>query len=311
MRILLVFGILQLLVSCQKQIELETTHEEITNQGTQRSSEVQVCHRTGNTSWQTITINENAVEAHLAHGDIIADADRDGFTKMNPCSIGSQNDCDDNNAAINPGVEEVCDNNIDDNCNGEIDENCIQTVEICGKTWMLKNLNVVNYRDGTPIPHITDDLEWQNATTGGWRYYQHSTANGMVYGKLYNRYAVMDPRGLAPAGWHIPSSEEWLELINCLGGWMVAGAALKSTTGWSNNEFCTNTSGFTALPGGFGDPTGEFGNIGDDGVWWSTSQDPINPPYDPIAYNLGGGSAEVITWFATNQHGLYVRCVKD
>jgi hypothetical protein len=65
---------------------------------------------------------------HLAHGDVVPDADGDGYTKVNSCGIGSQNDCVDNNAAINDGATEICDNGIDDNCNGQIDENCITSV---------------------------------------------------------------------------------------------------------------------------------------------------------------------------------------
>ena len=82
---------------------------------------------------------------------------------------------------------------------------------------MLKNLDVSKYRNGDDIPQVTDATTWANLTTGAWCYYENNTANGTVYGKLYNWFAVNDPRGLAPSGWHIPSQAEWVTLQNCLG----------------------------------------------------------------------------------------------
>ena len=78
------------------------------------------------------------MSAHIAHGDIVPDADGDGYTKVNPCGIGTQNDCNDNNAAINPGAKEICDNGIDDNCNGKIDEDCFKTVTFVARYGWLK-----------------------------------------------------------------------------------------------------------------------------------------------------------------------------
>ena len=82
--------------------------------------------------------------------------------------------------------------------------------------WTNRNLDVETYRDGTPIPQVTDPTAWEALTTGAWCYYANNTANGIIYGKLYNWFAVNDSRGLAPSGWHVPTRDEWFVLINYL-----------------------------------------------------------------------------------------------
>ncbi|MGB3079964.1 MAG: FISUMP domain-containing protein, partial [Saprospiraceae bacterium] len=83
-------------------------------------------------------------------------------------------------------------------------------VSIGCNTWMTKNLNVARYRNGEPIPKVTNSTTWASLTTGAYCYYANDSATyAAVYGKLYNWYAVNDPRGLAPEGWHIPSDFEW------------------------------------------------------------------------------------------------------
>jgi uncharacterized protein (TIGR02145 family) len=91
------------------------------------------------------------------------------------------------------------------------------TVVICNQTWMTRNLDVTTYRNGDAIPQITDNTAWANATSGAWCYYNNDPANGAIYGKLYNWYAVNDSRGLAPEGWKIASDDDWKELEMCLG----------------------------------------------------------------------------------------------
>ena len=156
----------------------------------------------------------------------------------------------------------------------------------------LKNLDVTTYRNGDPIPQVTSPTEWENLTTGAWCYYKNDPAYGAIYGKIYNGYAVTDPRGLAPEGWHIPNNAEWIELVNCLGGASVAGGALKSTGTieldpnglidelaglWATpNTGATNSSGFTALPSGFRGYQGWFGRAGFDADWWSATQNGPN-----------------------------------
>ncbi len=96
---------------------------------------------------------------------------------------------------------------------------------ICCQSWMTTNLDVDRYRNGDPIPHVTDPLVWKTLTTGAYCYYDNDSATyAAVYGKLYNWYAVNDPRGLAPEGWHVPTDFEWTTLADCLGGTSVAGS---------------------------------------------------------------------------------------
>ncbi|MFM9006100.1 MAG: FISUMP domain-containing protein, partial [Flavobacteriales bacterium] len=105
----------------------------------------------------------------------------------------------------------------------------IETVTIGSQQWMKKNLSVATYTDGTPIPQVTDPMEWMNLTTGAWCWYNNDSATyAATYGRLYNWYAVAgiydeacwaDPalcKQLAPIGWHVPSDAEWSMMINFL-----------------------------------------------------------------------------------------------
>ncbi|MBM3401498.1 MAG: hypothetical protein FJY21_04145 [Bacteroidetes bacterium] len=131
-----------------------------------------------------------------------------------------------------------------------------QTVTIGNQVWMTKNLDLDKFRNGDPIQEAKTNEEWKKAGENkqpAWCYYNNDPANGTKYGKLYNWYAVTDPRGLAPKGWHIPTDMEWTILIDYLGGPDVAGGKMKSTGSeyWkSPNREASNESGFSGLPGG-------------------------------------------------------------
>jgi uncharacterized protein (TIGR02145 family) len=112
-----------------------------------------------------------------------------------------------------------------------------QTVTIGAQVWTTKNLNVAIFRNGDPIPEAKTNEEWEAAGENKqpvWCYYENNAANGTKYGKLYNWYAVNDYRGLAPAGFHVPTDEEWTVLSTFLGGEDVAGKKLKSSSGWNS-----------------------------------------------------------------------------
>jgi hypothetical protein len=102
-------------------------------------------------------------------------------------------------------------------------------VVIGTQTWTACNLDVTTYRNGDAIPQVTDPTAWNNLTTGAWCYYENSSSLGCTYNKLYNWYAVNDPRGLAPVGYHVPTEAEIETLRQFLGGTTVAGGKLKST----------------------------------------------------------------------------------
>jgi uncharacterized protein (TIGR02145 family) len=207
---------------------------------------------------------------------------------------------------------------------GDVPGNCaVQTVTICDQTWMLKNLDVDHYRNGDSIPQVTDAAVWAALTTGAWCYYLNDPAYGPVYGKLYNWYAVNDPRGLAPTGWHVPTNDEWVSLINCLGGEYVAGGKLKETgtTHWDDpNVGATNETGFTALPGNLRQKSGAFSPLfatpflGIVGSFW-TSTEFISDldMFDNNAHNhfIPSFEASVQSPVEDKAYGFSVRCVKN
>ena len=125
-------------------------------------------------------------------------------------------------------------------------------IQIGTQFWMDRNLSETRYRNGDPIPLVTDAEEWEYTKTGAYCYYDNDENNIETYGLLYNWYAVADTRSIAPKGWHIPSYDEWIKLLEYLGGEEVAGNILKEegTEHWFCPNSNTNESGFSALPGG-------------------------------------------------------------
>ena len=202
----------------------------------------------------------------------------------------------------------------------DIDGNTYDTVRICNQAWTKKNLNVSRYRNGDIIPQVTDPTEWANLTTGAWCYYNNDSTNGDLYGKLYNWYAVNDPRGLTPEGWHVPSNGEWNNMTKFIDQsvdttaifWSgnFAGTALKDTAIWSFDGIRANSSGFNGLPGGSRSYNGNFNNIGSNGncYWWSFSQNNNTDAWSYYLYNQNEGVGKIYNHKA---HGFSVRCVKD
>ena len=185
------------------------------------------------------------------------------------------------------------------------------SVSICCQRWTTKNLNVAEYRNGDPIPKVSNNAEWEALTTGAYCYYNNdSAAYAAIYGKLYNWYAVNDPRGLAPEGWYSPTDIEWTGLSDCLGGNDVSGGPLKEigTAHWTTpNTGATNLSGFTSLPGGFRDNGGFFFNIGGAGTWWSSTEDTSgNAYYRGMSFN----NDDLVRSSFNKKWGFSVRCIK-
>jgi uncharacterized protein (TIGR02145 family) len=184
-------------------------------------------------------------------------------------------------------------------------------VKICNQTWMGCNLDVDTYLNGDIIPEVEDLSEWANLVTGAWCYWNNDPEFGAIYGKLYNWYALNDPRGLAPSGYHLPSDEEWTELENCLGGSSIAGGKLKEANlkHWlSPNINATDEIRFTALPGGWRFDYGSFYDIGYYGSWWSSTQDhSINSWSRHLNYSNG----RINRYSYKKGYGFSVRCVRD
>lgn len=190
---------------------------------------------------------------------------------------------------------------------------CAQTVKIGSQVWMTKNLDVSIFRNGDPIPEVKTAEEWKKAGENkqpAWCYYQNDPANGVKYGKLYNWYAVIDSRGLAPVGYHIPTDKEWTILTDYLGGKEEAGAKMKSKNGWDNNGNGTNSSGFSGVPGGlrFYNSVFPFYMIGESGDWWSSTEGDTDGAF---SRNLDSYDGKLRVAVSNKQDGLSVRCLKD
>jgi len=185
----------------------------------------------------------------------------------------------------------------------------VGAVTIGTQIWAVANLNVSTFHNGDTIPEAATNEAWVSAGQAGkpaWCYYNNDPANGKKYGKLYNWYAVNDPRGLAPDGWVISSNDDWAKLAYYLGGQKVAGTKLKSITGWKDGDNGNNESGFTGLPGGYRIENGIFANIGSNGIWWSSTESNSLTAFDHylvLSSSLGRSNSP-------KQRGESVRCLR-
>jgi hypothetical protein len=189
------------------------------------------------------------------------------------------------------------------------------SVTIGNQIWMSKNLSVARYRNGDVIPQVTDQTQWDGLTTGAWCWYNNDSATyAATYGRLYNWYAINDPRGLAPQGWHVPNDGDWKLLVKNLDGLAdtisfplrssTVGGLMKSTSGWNSpNTGATNSSGFAGFPGG-----SRGGNAGNYGRWWSSTETySTEAGYLGLDYN----TTFIYTVFRLKSMGNSVRCIKD
>jgi uncharacterized protein (TIGR02145 family) len=193
---------------------------------------------------------------------------------------------------------------------GDISSN-LDEVIIGSQVWASKNLDVSTFRDGDPIPEAKTKEEWVLASNNKqptWCYYNYDPFFGKKYGKLYNWYAVKDPRGLAPNGWKIPTQSEWRELINFLGGEQNAGTKLKSTEGWLEGRNGLNSSGFSGFPGGFCNIDGYTSGLGNYGDWWSSTERSEDLAW--VVPLTKAGESAFITGLE-KRRGHSVRCIRD
>ncbi len=162
----------------------------------------------------------------------------------------------------------------------DIDGNIYKTIKIGNQTWMAENLRVTKYMNGDGIPNITDNDEWASLSTGAFCNYNNTTNLDTIatYGRLYNWYALADPREIAPKGWRVPTNADWNELIELLGGDTIASNALKEAGDrhWADSYESTNSSGFTAIPSGWRDSSKNFTKIGYYCNYWAATETSSN-----------------------------------
>ncbi len=215
----------------------------------------------------------------------------------------------------------IADDGFTDGCGTviDIDDNVYQTVQIGDQCWMAENLKVTHYRDGTPIPLITESNDWNNTSAGAYCVY----GDADTYGNLYNWYAVNNGRNIAPEGWHIPTDEEIIELEMALGmseieandnqwrgideGSQLAGEADLWTNGDLENNSVFDTSGFNFLPSGYRTDNGYYGNLGTRGYFWSSSYESYSAWMRYISY----ANSMIYRGHAHRRIGYSVRCVRD
>jgi uncharacterized protein (TIGR02145 family) len=217
----------------------------------------------------------------------------------------------------------------------DIDGNAYSTLASGGRSWMRENLNVTRFRNGDPIPEAKTLQEWRMLGEQGspaWCHVAFEPGNDSRYGKLYNGYAVTDPRGLAPEGWGIPSRTDWEALLAALGirkvtdkyepsgyGFPAGADRLRATFAWQSGTLASsNTSGLTLVPAGGiatnkssdGRPRTYFFGQGAIARVWCTNQSQASGRsfLDWLGVNHDINSV----LFASDQltHGLSVRCVR-
>lgn len=221
----------------------------------------------------------------------------------------------------------------------DINGNIYPTIKICDQEWMAENLRVTTYRNGDAIKHAPSPDEWRSLSIGAWCSYENLSENDLIFGKLYNFYAVIDPRGLAPHGWHVASDADWKKLEICLGmspsdadkvGWRGSNEGEKLKQRPSKNPLvytidASNESGFSALFAGSRLGNGRYDGMGfesefwtstkygSSGAWWRSLQNSTNEIFRSGNDNdLVVDEREQVNYLLYwNNNGFSVRCVRD
>lgn len=205
----------------------------------------------------------------------------------------------------------------------DVEGNTYSTVTIGTQVWMAENLRTATFNNHSPITNITANTTWTVMSTPAYCWYNNDVTNKATYGALYNWYTVESGK-LCPLGWHVPTDREFQDLELYLGmspgtasgevgawDWRGTnqGTQMKSTSGWSTGNG-TNTSRFSALPGGYRyGLSGVFNDLGNLTYWWSSSNlgDPVNATYR----RLDGSNNGVFRGAVIKEGGKYVRCMKN
>lgn len=201
-----------------------------------------------------------------------------------------------------------------------------------GQQWLAENLRSTKYNDGTDIPLLADNSEWSKNLTPGstlpmmcWYNNDQSTYSANKFGALYNWYAINPSsngnKNVCPTGWHVPTDADWNTLIGFLDSGYdsnaqgtqstIAGGKLKSAgiEYWSSPNYdASNESKFSGLPGGIRIGDGSFDFVGEDGHWWSSTENDALTAWGRV---LDYGTAGVVRNFGMKRLGASVRCLKD
>ena len=199
----------------------------------------------------------------------------------------------------------------------DVEGNVYKTVRLGTQVWMAENLRVTKFQNGSPIPNIEDSASWANSASAGYCWFLNdSTKYKSSYGPIYNGYCVTDSRNISPNGWHIPSNNEWITLINYVQAADYGCGPIKEagTLHWlSSNIIATNSTGFTALPIAYRDKIGSFcrdSELGKNCYFWSSTVDDtlglymIGIGYEN--YNIGP-----LRDIYNSRFGMAIRCIKD
>jgi uncharacterized protein (TIGR02145 family) len=204
----------------------------------------------------------------------------------------------------------------------DVEGNSYNTIQVGYQCWMKENLKTGHYQNGAPILTGLNGYDWALYNNGACEDYDFDTTITNVYGKLYNRPAIVNPAGLCPVGWHVPSNSEWNVLIKTIDSNADTslilntnqGGAYKEigTTHWASpNVGATNATGFSGLPSGYRDDTGGFHNLTYTSQWWSTSIKYNLYYYDGVSVKLSSNNSLILNYLSNFSYGLSVRCVKD
>jgi len=192
----------------------------------------------------------------------------------------------------------------------DVDGNTYPTIGIGSQIWMARNLAASKFQDGTPIPQVTDSYLWTR-TTLCYCYYDNETRYKDSYGALYNWYTIdkaTTGKNICPVGWHVPSREEFLTLIDFLGPEAAKKLNESGTSHWWLENPATNESGFTALPGGIRESSnGVFLFLGDEGYLWTSTSS-----YGSDSYRMSIHRTYVtVTYLGRKADAYSIRCLKD
>jgi clan AA aspartic protease (TIGR02281 family) len=223
------------------------------------------------------------------------------------------------------------------------DGNSYKWVKIGKQVWMAENLKYLPSVVGPATGSETIPYYYVYGYDGTNVNSAKNTNNYKTYGVLYNWTAAManstssstNPsrvKGVCPTDWHLPSDAEWEQLEKYLSnnGYNYDGSigydenpsskiakAMAATTHWGtssntgdvgNNLQLNNSSGFTALPGGYRNIVGNFSFIGNYGFWWSATENLTNYAWRrDMNYNY----CNVSRYNVSKLLGFSVRCVRD